>query len=228
MHEKVKILIIDDDKNFRKILSMRLRSGYADGVFHQTQDLREAKVALLKESPFDLLILDQHLPDGTGSDFLTDELIGDTPVLCMSSDNAPEIPATTLKQGARFFLSKNRVSESFFIPLTKSLIERAHFEKEMRSAIRSAEILESVRTLLRTLQHEINNPLGALFGATYVLQSSEGSDEDRKKALELVQKSSTRIKHVLDKLSETAELETVSKATETLYQIPGDPSWEKK
>ncbi len=227
----LKILIIDDDKNFRKILSMRLKSRYKNCSIQEAGTLDSARKILteiLNEKTFDLIILDQHLPDGTGSDFLSEEATSTTPVLSMSSDEAPEIPATTLVKGARFFLSKKNVSEPFFLPLTESLIERSQVEKKMRETARSAEILESVKTLLRTLRHEINNPLGAVFGAMYVLRSDSTLSEDNSRALHLIHESTQRIKKVLDALSETTELEIVDKATEKLFQIPGDPEWNKK
>lgn len=224
----IKILLIDDDKNFRKILSIRLKSRYKNCELLEAPNLHMGQQYISENPDLDLIILDQHLPDGTGSEFLASQDIGFIPVLSMSSDDAPEIPAATLMKGARFFLAKKNVSEPFFLPLTASLIERSHIEKKIQDAERSAHILSSVKTLLRTLQHEINNPLGALLGGVYVLQSSKNLNEDEIKAIALMNESTMRIKKVLDKLAETTELELVNKATETLYQIPGDPDWTKE
>jgi CheY-like chemotaxis protein len=225
---KTTILIIDDDRNFRKILSIRLKNGFPSCRIIEMEDLESASAFLENNNNIDLIILDQHLPDGTGTEFLENRIPRSIPVLSMSSDEAPEIPAATLLKGARFFLTKKNVSEPFFIPLAASLVDRSAIERKMNEAARSAEILESVRTLLRTLQHEINNPLGALFGGMYVLQSDKNLSNDSKEALELANESARRIKKVLDALSETAELEAVHKATETVYHIPGDPDWSKK
>jgi signal transduction histidine kinase len=75
------------------------------------------------------------------------------------------------------------------------------------------------------LQHEINNPLGATFGATYLLKNLNSSEEDRQKAIELINESSKRIQQVLKQLVDTSELESVTKGGEELYQIPGDKKW---
>lgn len=230
MSEKnINILLIDDDKNFRKILVIRLKSKYKYCSITEAEDLESARLILSKEE-FNLVILDQHLPDGTGSEFLTEPFLMNTPVLSMSSDEAPEIPGTTMLKGARFFLSKKNVSEAFFLPLTESLIERSRIEKEIETAKKSQTVLETVKTLLGTLRHEINNPLGAVFGAMYVLKSTDGNNisEENKKALQLIHESSLRIKNVLEALSQATELELVDKATEKLFLIPGDSKWDKK
>jgi CheY-like chemotaxis protein len=219
--DKHTFLIIDDDRNFRKILSIRLRSAYKNCTIHEAEDLQTAHTLLKDSAKYDLILLDQHLPDGTGSEFLQTPSPADIPVLSMSSDDAPEIPATTLIRGARFFLPKKNVSDSFFLPLLDSLIQRAKIEKKIQESERSAHILESVKTLLRTLQHEINNPLGALLGAIYVLRSDTALNKDGLDALKIIDNSTMRIKKVLDALSETAELEVVNKATEALFSNTG-------
>jgi len=227
MTNNLNILIVDDDKSFRRILQLRLKSYYPSLLITESQTISEAQDIINKNSSFDLLILDQHLPDGRGADLLVNNPQITMPVLALSSDEDSNLPADTVTKGARFFLSKSQVSQSFFLPLVDAIIQRARIEKEAHNALRSREILDSIRTLLRTLQHEIHNPLGAVFGAMYLLQSEKSSEKDKKKAIELIEQSSQRIKTVIEKLYETAELEKVTKGDEILYQIPGDPSWEK-
>ena len=92
--------------------------------------------------------------------------------------------------------------------------------------------LDAIKTLISTLRHEINNPLGGIMGASYLLNiDTSAFSEDQIKALRLVEQSTKRIKTVIEQLYKTAEIEEdiqeVKKGSETLFQIPGDPNWGK-
>jgi signal transduction histidine kinase len=222
----MKIFILDDDLSFRKILHLRLKSKFNTAEFIEASSIEEAKSIILNNyNQINLALIDQHLPDGIGAEILEMKELEDIPTIAMSSDDSPELPASTVKGGARFFVSKAQISYSFFLPLVSAIIERAQLEADLRKKQDTETKLETIKTLIRTLQHEINNPLGATFGATYLLKNLNSSEEDREKAIELINGSSKRIQQVLKQLVDTSELESVTKGGEELYQIPGDKKW---
>ena len=67
-----------------------------------------------------------------------------------------------------------------------------------------------------------------MLGGAYLLRTSENLQSEQNDAIRLIEASGNRIKHVLNQLCETAEIEEVTKGQEQVFQIPGDPSWEKK
>lgn len=227
----MRVLIIDDDAAFKKIVERRLRS-FLEGLdLTHYPSLQEARTALapLRQSQsmaFDLVILDQHLPDGRGTDLLNEGWFEDLAVLSISSDPSPEIPGKSIKSGATYFLPKPSVSEPLFQHLVCGLIDRNRLQREVAAARREREAAETVRTLVATLQHEINNPLGAVLGAAYLLQLTADASSDQKRAAELVESSGRRIKHVLDQLCDTLALAPVSKAKHQVFHIPGDKPWD--
>ena len=88
------ILIVDDDKNIRRFLSLVLSSaGYK--IF----DVNSAKEALqtMEEQRIDLIILDIMLPDMDGYAFaeLLRECNNDIPILMLSAKQLPQ----DIKQG---------------------------------------------------------------------------------------------------------------------------------
>lgn len=223
-------LIIDDDSAFRMILEKRLASfipGLSvtcfDSLEKSRQYLRE-----LKDPALDLVMIDEHLPDGRGADFIAEGWFRNIAVISVSSDDAPEIPGNTMQAGANFFLSKRSVSEPLFKPLVLGVIDRNRMQQQLKKVEISNTILETVKTLVGTLRHEINNPLGAVLGAAYVLRRSEGVTAEQKEAVELVESSGKRIKHVLDQLCHAIEVEPVTKANHKVFHIPGDSPWESK
>lgn len=225
---KTTILIIDDDSNFRRILSLRVRSFIPDAVLFEAANLAAARTMVRGETPIDpdLVILDHHLPDGNGLSLLAEPELNHMAVLAVSSDDDPHIPGDSLKAGATYFLSKSRVAEALFKPLVLGIIDRNRAVKELAEFKRKETVMETVKTLIGTLRHEINNPLGAVLGATYIIKSAKGISPDTVEAVRLVEESGKRIKHVLDELGKAVSLDEVVKANHKVFHIPGDEPWE--
>jgi len=231
------ILLIDDDSTFRKMLELRLRAIIASAPdsqihFQHAETLAEAAaIAALKS--WDLVVLDQHLPDGLGLEFLsTSPFLSlsatqsvTTNVLILSSDAAPEIAGNSLKAGAAFFLSKQQVSEPLFRPLVLGLMERGRLSREILAFQKREIETEVVRKLVSTLKHEINNPLGVVLGAAFLVQQAGELNEQQKKAAEMISASGQRIREVVAKLAEATSLEQTVKSGVVVFQVPGDPKW---
>jgi signal transduction histidine kinase len=223
------ILLVDDDPDFKRILEARLRAFLKNLSVVSYARLQDARAFLLQERgkiQFDLVILDQHLPDGRGTDLLQENFFIDYAVLCLSSDTDPTLPGQTILAGANYFLNKINISEPLFRPLVEALIERNQIHRELSRIRTQSAVMESVRTLVMTLKHEINNPLGAILGGAFLLHSGAQASEKQKQAAQLVEQSGQRIKTVLDQLCSAISLETVTKGGQVVYQVPGDAPWE--
>lgn len=223
----LQVLIIDDDLSFKRLLELRLKSFIPELAVTHFAALTPAR-RYLDEKPatFDLVILDEHLPDGRGVELLNEGRFKDIAVLSVSSDDDPTIPGASMQAGAAYFLSKISVSEPLFKPLVRGIIERNQMQRALAQARIEAAISETVRTLVATLRHEINNPLGAVLGATYLLRHTAVGSKEQREAADLVEASSKRIKHVLDQLCAAVEVTPVSKADHLVFHIPGDAPWE--
>jgi response regulator of citrate/malate metabolism len=222
------ILIIDDDASFRTVVRIRLKSFLNDLVFTESSSLTDART-LLKEKKardFDLVILDQHLPDGRGIELLNEGYFQQLAVLAVSSDADPAMPGATIKAGAQFFLAKTQVSEPLFQPLVLGLIDRNRIQRELEEVRMNQVMIDTVKRLVATLRHEINNPLGAVLGAAYLMQHGTTLNAEQAEAARVVDESGRRIKHVLDELTHAMSLESVQKAHEAVFHIPGDAPWE--
>lgn len=222
------IFILEDDPSFLQILELRLRSWNPDVSFTHADTITRAREILDQRGNYCLAILDQHLPDGRGHELLGHPTLGNTAILAVSSDTAPELPGETVRAGAQHFLGKRQVSEALFVPLIEALIERKDFEVQLLEAKLRASRMESIKRLLATLRHEINNPLGAVLGGAYLIKSAEELPKEQQEAVHLIEESGKRIKHVIQQLCEAADLEEVTKAHEDVFQVPGDKPWGEK
>lgn len=223
----IKTLILDDDQSFARIVELRLKTWNADLDVTFAESITEAKEILESaEEEFELAILDQHLPDGLGFELIEHPGLQNTAVLSVSSDDNPDLPVQNVKAGAGYFLKKTEVATSIFTSLVDAVIQRKALQLQAHELDLERTKVDTIKKLLSTLKHEINNPLGAVFGATYLLKSINEIDPKHEETIELLERSSQRINHVLTQLADTAELEEVTKGDEELYHVPGDEPWQ--
>lgn len=123
-----KILIIEDDPQIAKILSLNLKyAGYATQFAHTFKDGMKD----LKEEQFDLVLLDIGLPDGDGLDLCQRlrQSGDDIPILFISAKTDEATVVQAISQGADDYLRKpfgieelkarmNKILKKFTPPLT--------------------------------------------------------------------------------------------------------------
>ncbi len=229
MKDKLKVLLVDDDKSFAKLVSIRLKNWNESIDIDTAHDVASARKLLDNDSvDYRLAILDNHLPDGSGYQIMDHSGLENAAVLSVSSDDAPELPAQNVRAGAHHFLEKRNISAPLFIPLVEAILERKRLEEQMKETAVKTARLETIKTLVATLRHEINNPLGAVIGAAYLLKHEGQLEETQVEAIKLIERSGNRINQVLQQLCEAAELEEVTKANERVFQVPGDEPWPEK
>ena len=101
----IKILIVDDEQDICYFLSRNLsEKGYATSF---SNSLAEASLRL-KQDPPDLLLLDNHLPDGKGVEFARDinEKYPSIKVVMITAHDSPQDRSRAYGNGISFFLSK--------------------------------------------------------------------------------------------------------------------------
>ncbi|MGB8633998.1 MAG: sigma-54 dependent transcriptional regulator [Rhodanobacteraceae bacterium] len=105
MSEKQSVLVIDDERDIRELLTITL--GRMNLDVSAAANVAEA-VALLEEREWDLCFTDMRLPDGTGQDII--ELIAekypDMPVAMITAYGNVDAAVNALKAGAFDFVSK--------------------------------------------------------------------------------------------------------------------------
>ena len=223
----IRVLIVDDDSSFSNIVQMRLKSWRSDAKIVTAETIAAAQSVLASQAAFNLVILDHHLPDGIGTSLLDHEKLEHTAVLAVSSDEHPEIPAKSMQAGARYFLGKRQVTDKLFIPLLDALMARQQLEEQLMAERIKQSTLDTIKVLVATLEHEINNPLGAVLGGAYLVKASGELGHEQRQALQLIEESGQRIKHVLHQLRTTMDLEPVTKGHVQTFHIPGDKPWPK-
>jgi DNA-binding response OmpR family regulator len=105
-HEPPRILVVDDEPPLRELVVVTLGPAYscdeaADG---------DAALERLRDSRYDLVMLDVMMPGRSGLDVLremrSDEALRDVPVIVMSAWQSSEDVVAVLEAGASGFLAK--------------------------------------------------------------------------------------------------------------------------
>jgi len=100
-----KILIIEDDINLGQMLSLHFEEeGFRTQHVPSCEQARDA----IAHSFYDLILLDQQLPDGNGIDLLSEliEQNAERPVIMMTGHHDLELAITAIKDGAADFIHK--------------------------------------------------------------------------------------------------------------------------
>lgn len=228
----MRVLVIEDDNLFFKILEIRLKSILPHMELQRFDTLEAARnffksLPDQEQLPFDLVVLDEHLPDGRGIDLLAEGWFRHLAVLSVSSDDAPEIPGGVMQAGATYFLDKVQVNQPLFGSLIRGIMDRNKLQRELNRHLVSEAKMEAIRMLVGTLLHEINNPLGVVLNGASLIRNAPGVSSEQIQAAALVEASGRRIKHVLSNLLRAESLEEVSKADQIIFQVPGDEPWAK-
>jgi two-component system response regulator AtoC len=133
------LLLVEDEQLLRWALRGRLvRAG------HQVQEagtLAEAEIRLRETLP-QVVILDVHLPDGSGIDFLATqrEKLADSAVLIVTADGSVQDAVRAMKLGASDFLSKPVDYEELLRLIEKATLRhREHLEIEVSRRARETQ-----------------------------------------------------------------------------------------
>lgn len=114
------VLIVDDQKNIRTTLSRSLSiEGYHCEAVESVATAREA----IGTTPYDLVMLDVQLPDGSGLDVLAEikAIRPDVPVLVMSGHGTVDMALEAIRGGAHDFIEKPLSIEKILITIGHAL-----------------------------------------------------------------------------------------------------------
>ena len=189
LSQDIKVLLIEDNLAEARLLKEILK-GNEKKEFHlvNVSRLSEA-ISLLKQTNFDVILLDLTLPDSQDLESLAPLLITapKLPIVVLTNTNDDNLALAALRQGAQDYLIKREVSLEI---LTRSLcyaIERKQMEEAFResnealkmSVIERTNQLEKAQELnqLKTefvsmLSHDFRNPLNKILLSAGLLEES--------------------------------------------------------
>ena len=132
---KAKVLIVDDESQFRDLLKAILED--ADYVVAEAENAAALKKSFSKDAP-DLVLLDLNLPDDKGLDLLPQikKVWPDTEVIVVTGEATFEAAVQATKRGAFHFINKPFVTQALLVTLERALENKQ--QKEESNSLRRA------------------------------------------------------------------------------------------
>ncbi len=214
--ETIRLLLIDDENDFRQTLAKRLaKRGY---IVDQAADGRQG-LAMLADGTFDVVVLDVKMPGMSGIEVLREIKARRVPVevILLTGHATTASGVEGIKSGAFDYLTKPIELDHLTAKIAqvrekilRQAAERkeAEYRQKIEQQMIATERLAALGTLATGVAHEINNPL-AIIGESagwmkQLLAKEEFTalprKEDFLRALEKVEKSVERARRITHQL----------------------------
>jgi len=218
--DKLKILIIDDDKfdrmNYRHILEKN--TDFLAEVLEA--DSSSKGIQLAEEEAVDCILLDYQLPDMDGIHIArairrknTEPLA----IIMLTGRGNENIAATAIKEGVSDYIVKNELNSRLLITSIINNVNKCQLEKQIK---RNRDLEEKNRIaaeqyylkneLLENVSHELRTPLNVIMGFTNLLfDGTLGSiNEDQKSALNNILSSSAQLLELITNVINITEMDS--------------------
>jgi diguanylate cyclase (GGDEF)-like protein/PAS domain S-box-containing protein len=132
----LQVLLIEDSPDQAEIVQELLASlrAYTIGVRHESR--LGAGLRRLRETDFDLILLDLHLPDCRGPECIrrTRAVVGSVPIVVLTSFEDEDVALQTLREGAEDYLLKRQLDAHVLLRSMRYAMERARAEAALRES----------------------------------------------------------------------------------------------
>jgi len=203
------VLVVDDDEGLNRLLQKALRKGgfETEGVFTGSDAIARATA-----DPHLVLLLDQHLPDMSGTQLIRtlNQTGCPVPFVAMTGHGDEKIAVEMMKLGARDYLVKNldlvdlvpKVFRRVFRELdTEKRLAVAEAEREhLEEQFRQAQKLESIGRLAGGVAHDLNNLLSPILGYGELLLLEKTDADRRRESVEQILKAGRRARDLVRQL----------------------------
>jgi len=212
-----KILVVDDEKEIRDILSKAL-TRLAEFHVDVAQNAEEALQKLEREK-FDLVLTDLKMPGKDGLQLLSEISKSNPDVLTvmMTGHGTIDSALEAMKKGASDYLMKPLNLEEIIVRLQKVIEERQRFVrlKDFATQLEKANLelrrLDAMKSeFVSVASHELRTPLAAIKNAVQLVLSGKTGEisETQAKFLSMAERNINRLTNILNDLLSLSRIES--------------------
>lgn len=172
----IRVLLVEDDRGYSRFLrEILLEAKDAEFELSCAATLNDA-LQLLRESLFDIVLLDLGLPDADGTDALTQVAVAApaSPIVVLSSHDGLDVALESMRLGAQEYLVKGQAEHELLPRAIRYAMERKKLQVIAAAARDEAQRANAVKDdFLAMLGHELRNPLAPIVTALTLIRRHE-------------------------------------------------------
>ncbi len=216
-NKPIELLLFEDNLGDAGLIEEMLEE--YEGVYHlEVVETLEEGLVLLKDSFFDVILLDLGLPDSDGIDTLIEvhKISTKTPIIVLTGLNNEEIGIFAVKIGAQDYLIKKEIDSKLLKRSIRYSIERKKIESELQNyksnledkvKERTKELEQSNKELQQfayVASHDLREPLRMISSFLQLLERryNEQLDEDANEFIEFAVDGAKRLDSMIKDLLE--------------------------
>jgi DNA-binding NtrC family response regulator len=206
----IQILMIEDDLDYAMIVHSALAESLGDISITSVEQGAEALA--LEWSAFDVVLLDNNLPDMSGLEILQKSADkAHVPIIMITGDSHIETAVEALKAGAEDFVIKSLDLERLLPHIVQRAItnfqqRRAVSEIEMREHERKVQ-LDTLKRIMMTLAHHLNNAVMPITFSAELCERCGYDSEATERLVKTCLSESKRIIAIIDRFEQYVEFE---------------------
>jgi DNA-binding NarL/FixJ family response regulator len=202
------ILLVEDNPGDAHLLRLQVAEvSPVPHAIHHVSTLHQA-TAMLEAMAFDVVLLDLHLPDGSGVEAFRAVALraGAAAVVALTGLDDPELALALMREGADDYLVKGETSPANVLRALSHAVARRRLQDSRASQLR----LEAALLVSRTIAHEINNALSPVVGYADLLALRPGvaSDAQASEFLARMRQGADEAARKVEQLQRLVRLET--------------------
>lgn len=211
MKDTIKILMIEDNDDFGKLVELYL-SQYSEYVFQLVwkKSGEDGLMEIETNTDFHIILMDYNLPGMNGVE-VTRSLIekGITiPVVFITVNRDFSLAVETMKLGVEDFLVKDEISTPVLPRTIVSVLERVRLRQQLSALEISSQRIEAIQELVLGISQDLVTPLDAMKRNVDELMRSQIA-ADMKMYLRIISENVERMQLKLSKLKSLKEDKTV-------------------
>lgn len=211
MDGKINILLVEDNKDFAKLVQVYLQRYDPDRFEVTWKEDRDDAMAFLRETPgVDVVLMDYFLPGKTGLEIAREIATAyeRVPIVFLTVNRDFNLALEVMKIGAAEYLVKDEISSPVLPRTILSVIEKARLRDRLLDLEISRQRLRAIRETLNSVVDDFEEPLREMQRLTEELriQSAEALPGNY---LTMIGDNVRRIVDKLDRLKTLEEDKTV-------------------
>ncbi|MBD1995429.1 response regulator [Leptolyngbya sp. FACHB-541] len=207
----IQILLVEDSSTDANLLRQILLRANQLGWEMTHVDRLSYAIDACCDRPFDVVLLDLHLPDSSGLETITEfrAAIPSLPIVVLTATDDEELALQVMASGAQDYLVKDQITIQLLVRAIRYAIEREQIlkrlknsEQNMLKALNQERELNLMRTnFISMVSHEFRTPMTTIRSSTELLQclGQQITPEKREQYFNRIQ---TSIDQMLDLLDE--------------------------